>query len=76
MSNILNRKDIPQPFRNQSAPFVCYSYTNTFARGNFNFKQALQDLSVEEYIEKPILKLVAVRNLLFTTPLAMSSLII
>jgi hypothetical protein len=52
ISNILNRKEvvkeIPPYFKNQSVPIVSYSYTNSIGRKIFNYKEALQDINIEE----------------------------
>jgi hypothetical protein len=51
-SNILNRKEvvkeIPPYFKNQSVPIVSYSYTNSIGRKIVNYKEALQDINIEE----------------------------
>ena len=53
ISNILNRKEvvkeIPPYFKNQSVPIGSYSYTNSIGRKIFNYKEALQDINIEEY---------------------------
>ena len=58
ISNILNRKEvvkeIPPYFKNQSVPIVSYSYTNSIGRKIFNYKEALQDINIEEYIKNPL----------------------
>jgi hypothetical protein len=55
-SNILNRKEvvkeIPPYFKNQSVLIV--SYTNSIGRNIFNYKEALQDISIEEYLKNPL----------------------
>jgi hypothetical protein len=52
ISNILNRKEvvkeIPPYFKNQSVPIVSYSYTNSIVRKIFNYKEALQDINIED----------------------------
>ena len=58
ISNILNRKEvvkeIPPYFKNQSVPIVSYSYTNSIGRKIFNYKEALQDINIEEYLKNPL----------------------
>ena len=58
ISNILNRKEvvkeIPPYFKNQSVPIVSYSYTNSIGRKSFNYKEALQDINIEEYLKNPL----------------------
>jgi hypothetical protein len=58
ISNILNRKEvvkeIPPYFKNQSVPIVSYSYTNSIGRNIFNYKEALQDINIEEYLKNPL----------------------
>ena len=58
ISNILNRKvvvkEIPPYFKNQSVPIVSYSYTNCIGRKMFNYKEALQDINMEEYLNNPL----------------------
>ena len=58
ISNILNRKEvvkeIPPYFKNQSVSIVSYSYTNSIGRKIFNYKEALQDIKIEEYIKNPL----------------------
>ena len=58
ISNILNRKEvvkeIPPYFKNQSVPIVSYSYTNSIGRKMFNYKEALQDINIEEYLKNPL----------------------
>ena len=58
ISNILNRKvvvkEIPPYLKNQSVPIVSYSYTNSIGRKMFNYKEALQDIKIEEYIKNPL----------------------
>jgi hypothetical protein len=58
ISNILNRKEvvkeIPPYFKNQSVPIVSYSYTNSNGRKIFNYKEALQDINIEEYLKIPL----------------------
>jgi hypothetical protein len=53
VSNMLNRKEvvkeIPPYFKNHSVPIVSYSYTNSIGRKIVNYKEALQDISIEEY---------------------------
>jgi hypothetical protein len=55
ISNILNRKEvvkeIPPYFKNQSVPIVSYSYS--IGRKIFNYKEALQDINIEEYLKNP-----------------------
>ena len=69
ISNILNRKEVvkemPPFFKNQSVPVVSYSYTNSIGRKIFNYKEALQDINIEEYIKN--LWLVIAPTLLFNT---------
>ena len=58
ISNILNRKllvkEISPYFKNQSVPIVSYSYTNSIGRKIFNYKEALQDINIEEYLKNPL----------------------
>jgi hypothetical protein len=58
ISKILNRKEvvkeIPSYFKNQSVPIVSYSYTNSIGRNIFNYKEALQDINMEEYLNNPL----------------------
>ena len=58
ISNILNKKEvikeIPPYFKNQSVPIVSYSYTNSIGRKIFNYKEALQDINIKEYIKNPL----------------------
>ena len=58
ISNILNRKEvvkeIPPYFKNQYVPIVYYSYTNSIGRNIFNYKEALQDINIEEYLKDPL----------------------
>ena len=58
ISNILNRKEvvkeIPPYFKNQYVPIVSNSYTNSIGRKIFNYKEALQDINIEEYIKNPL----------------------
>ena len=57
ISNILNRKvvkEIPPYFKNQSVPIVSYSYTNSIGRKICNYKEALQDINIEEYLKNPL----------------------
>jgi hypothetical protein len=55
ISNILNRKEvakeIPPYFKNQSVPIASYSYTNSIGRKIFNYKEALQNINIEEYLK-------------------------
>jgi hypothetical protein len=48
---MLNRKEvvkeIPPYFKNHSVPIVSYSYTNSIGRKIFNYKEALQDISIK-----------------------------
>jgi hypothetical protein len=61
ISNILNRKEvvkeIPLYLKNQFVPIVSYSYTNSIGRKIFNYKEALQDINIEEYLKNPLLPL-------------------
>jgi hypothetical protein len=41
-------KKIPPYFKNQSVPIVSYSYTNSIGRKIVNYKEALQDINIEE----------------------------
>jgi hypothetical protein len=41
---------------NQSVPIVSYSYTNSIGRKIVNYKEALQDINIEEYLKNPILR--------------------
>ena len=56
ISNILNRKEdvkeSPSYFKNQSVPIVSYSYI--IGRKIFNYKEALQDINMEEYLNNPL----------------------
>ena len=58
ISNILNRKEvvkeIPPYFKNQSVPIVSHIYTNGSGRKIFNYKEALQDINIEEYLKNPL----------------------
>ena len=58
ISNILNRKEvvkeIPPYLKNQSVPIVSYSYTNNIGRKIFNYKEALKDINIEEYLKNPL----------------------
>jgi hypothetical protein len=58
ISNILNRKEvvkgIPPYFKNQSVPIVSFRYTNSMGRKIFNYKEALQDINIEEYFKNPL----------------------
>ena len=58
ISNILNRKEvvkgIPQYFKNQSVPIVSYSNTNSIGRNIFDYKEAWQDINIEEYFKNPL----------------------
>ena len=69
ISNILNRKEVVKEilpyFKNQSFPIVSYSYTNSIGRKIFNYKEALQDINIEEYLRN--LWLVTAPTLLFNT---------
>ena len=47
-------KEIPPYFKNQSVPIVSYSYTNIIGRKMFNYKEALQDINIEEYLKNPL----------------------
>ena len=47
-------KEIPPYFKNQSVPIVSYSYTNSIGRNIFNYKEALQDINIEEYLKNPL----------------------
>ena len=47
-------KEIPPYFKNQSVPIVSYSYTNSIGRKMFNYKEALQDINIEEYLKNPL----------------------
>ena len=37
-----------------SVPIVSYSYTNSIGRNIFNYKEALQDINIEDYIKNPL----------------------
>jgi hypothetical protein len=54
ISNVLNRnevvKEIPPYFKNQSVSIVSYSYTNSIDRKMINYKEALQNINIEEYL--------------------------
>jgi hypothetical protein len=58
ISNILNKKEvvqiIPPYFKNQSVLIVAYSYTNSIGHKIFNYKEALQDIKIEEYPMNPL----------------------
>jgi hypothetical protein len=41
-------------FKNQSVPIVSYSYTNSIGRKIFKYKEALQDINIEEYLKNPL----------------------
>jgi hypothetical protein len=45
---------IPPYFKNQSVPIVSYGYTNSIGRKMFNYKEALQDINIEEYLKNPL----------------------
>jgi hypothetical protein len=47
-------KEIPPYFKNQSVPIVSYSNTNSIGRKIFNYKEALQDINIEEYLKNPL----------------------
>ena len=55
ISNLLNRKEVVKEispyFKNQAVPIVTYSYTNSIGRKMFNYKEALQDIKIEEYLK-------------------------
>jgi hypothetical protein len=55
ISTILNRKEvvneIPPYFKNQSVPIVFYSYTIIIDHTIFNYKEAWQDINIEEYLK-------------------------
>ena len=57
ISNVLHHKrvtsNIPSYFENQSVPIVSYSYTKTIASNIFNYKKALQNFSVDNFIRNP-----------------------
>jgi hypothetical protein len=38
----------------QSVPIVSYSYTNSIGRKMFNYKEALQDINIEEHLKNPL----------------------
>jgi hypothetical protein len=46
--------EIPSYFKNQSVPIVSYCYTNSIGRTFFNYKEALQDINMEEYLNNPL----------------------
>ena len=46
--------EIPPYFKNQSVPIVSYSYTNSIGLQIFNYKEALQDINIEEYLKNPL----------------------
>jgi hypothetical protein len=57
MKNYLSKeivKEIPPYFKNQSVPIVSYCYTNSIGRKIFNYKEALQDITLEEYLTNPL----------------------
>jgi hypothetical protein len=39
---------------NQSVPIFSYSYANSIDRKMFNYKEALQDINIEEYLKNPL----------------------
>jgi hypothetical protein len=41
-------QEIPPYFKNQSVPIVSYSYTNSIGRKILDYKEALQDINIEE----------------------------
>ena len=45
---------IPPYFKNQSVPIVSYSYTNSIGRKIFNYREALQNINIEEYLKNPL----------------------
>ena len=47
-------KEIPPYFKNQSVPIVSYSYTNSIGRTIFKYKEAFQDINIEEYLKNPL----------------------
>ena len=51
---VLNPIQCPPYFKNQSVPIVSYSYTNSIGRKIFNYKEALQDINIEEYLKNPL----------------------
>ena len=58
ISNLSNRKEVvkenPSYLKNQSVPIVSYSYTNSIGRTIFNYKEALQNINIEEYLKNPL----------------------
>jgi hypothetical protein len=50
----MRNKEIPPYFKNQSVPIVFYSYTNSIGRKIFNYKEALQNINIEEYLKNPL----------------------
>ena len=53
-ATFLIEKEIPPYFKNQSAPIVSYSYTKRIGRKIFKYKEALQDINIEEYLKNPL----------------------
>ena len=47
-------KEIPPYFKNHSVPILFYSYINSIGRKIVNYKEALQDISIEEYLKNPL----------------------
>ena len=39
---------------NHSVPIVSYCYTNSIGRKIVNYKEALQDINIEEYLKNPL----------------------
>jgi hypothetical protein len=58
ISYILNRKEvvkeIPPYFKNQSVHIVSYRYTNNIGCKISNYKEALQDITIEKYLKNPL----------------------
>jgi hypothetical protein len=47
-------KDILAFYENKSAPIVSYSYINSIGRKIFNYKEALQNINIEEYLKNSL----------------------
>ena len=47
-------KNILAFYINKSFPIVSYSYTNSIDRNIFNYKEALQNINIEEYLKNPL----------------------
>ena len=57
LSSILHHKSvkskIPSYFKDQTVPIISYTYTTPIATKIFNYKQVLQDLSIDDFKSKP-----------------------